>query len=347
VYLAELISLHPLYPAARRAGEEMDRLRSGELPEAPARMPLDWELPLMSGELGMFPEGELRREYRAWVAGLKSPTVPATEGLPADLAASQQWRYMQVELATAQTLAEFRGRESQRLAQLRETLVRSRLTELTNAGIVTGVPPAQARETAAEQQAQIWQEIEEQTQAEQQESEHRIVAEKRRLETQARAQKAVIEREINQEAAARRRAAQEIPELAGLRAEMTGRMEEVVAAGGVGERARQVSGAAPPATVRSSAEQAREEAFAEYEATRQRQLERLAEGQAATLRAIMQDMRRVVMMIAFRDNLRLHVIPAASPVGRDLTGEVRAKVQAVWAGRADLMKGRAQENIQQ
>ena len=226
-------------------------------------------------------------------------------GLPADLEASRRWRDLRAEADAARQLAVFEGQESVRLAGLRDKLVRARLTEITNAGL--GLTGAAAR-------------------------------------TDEGAKRQATARELEGEAAGRRQAEREVPGLAELRSAMTARMQEVVAQGGVGERTRQLAGVAPPAGFRQSGEEVRRQALAQYDQTRRLQIQRLSEARAALLRGILDDTRRGVMLVAFRDHLRLHLIPTGEPVGENLTAQVREKVRAVWAGEPGLMKVEAQEN---
>jgi hypothetical protein len=342
VYLAELLSAHPLYEEARSLGEEIAQLQSGSRPGF--LWPAPWSVPLLSGGLGPFPEAALRGEAHNWRAGLETAVAVLPPGLPADLETSRQWRYLQIDAKRAHKLAALESAESARLATQREELVRSRLTELTNVGLDLSLPAPQRREEADRKQAAIWAEIEAEMAAETTASKAEVAAEGKALAVEAAAEKAKIEAEILAEAEARRRQAQTSPALQDLREDMNKAVEGLVAQDGVGERTKQLAGIPPPAGMRESGAQAQAQVLAQYEATRRLQIERLRAGQAALMLAILADTRRAVLKVAFEDNLRLHLIPTASPVGANLTAEVGERVRAIWTGEPGLEAVGAQEN---
>jgi len=181
--------------------------------------------------------------------------------------------------------------------------------------------------------------------AEAQASQARVAAAQEKLAGESAAAKAKIDAEIAAEAAARRRQAQDSPEAGRLREEMAEAVRDLTAQRGIGERTRQLAGIPPPGEVRESVAQAQGEVLGQYEATRRLQIERLRAGQAALMRAILADTRRAVMKVAFEDNLRLHLIPAGSPVGQNLTAQVHERVRAIWTGEARLGGVPAQENL--
>jgi hypothetical protein len=346
VYLAELIPAHPLYPAAQRLGEEISRLESGH-PTAPnLAFPPPWTTPTLSGVLGDFPEAQLREQWQGWQAGLQTPAALEPPGLPADLEASRRWRYLQVEADQARSLAQVRAQESQRLAQFREQLVRSRLTELSNAGLDLSPEPATGPAANNPQQAQIWKEIEDQVQAEQAKSQARIDAVQQTLAAEAEAKQAEIDRQIQAEAASRKQQAQDIPELGELRQDMSQALSDLVARDGMGPRTRQLAGVEFPSGARQSGEEAQRQSLAAFEQTRQLQLQRLLDGQGVLLSAIVADTRRAVAKVAFEQNLRVHLIPTGAPEGRDLTAQVGERVRALWSGQESLVDLSAQEQTQ-
>lgn len=295
---------------------------------------------MLTAGLGPFPTEALRREAELWRAGLEPPAVAPPVETPTDLQASRSWRYLRIEVEAARKLGELQNAESRALAERREELVRSRLTELTNLGL----PPDADEAQAAAKRAEIWAGIEAEMAAATQASQRRLLAKQQELAVEAAAAKAKVDRELEEEAARRQQRA-ESREAGILRGEMAEAVQALADQQGVQKRARQLTGLGPPAGIRESAVQAQEEVRGQYEATRRLQSERLRAGQAALMRGILADTRRAVMKVAFEDNLRLHLLPAGSPVGEDLTATVRERVRAIWAGEANLKGVPAQEKI--
>ena len=343
VYLAQLMSAHPLYPAAQRLAAEIGRLGRTPAPAVTAEVGERWTTPLFLGPPPLaFPQDAFLRDWQTWQTGLVIPAPPETAGLPPDLEAARDWRYRQIDLEQARKLAEARATESRRLAQFRDKLVRDRLEELTNAGLDLKVPPAEAPQREEETRRRIWDEIEAAVAREQAESaEKRLPAVQAQLDAETARRKAEVDAEVQAEARARRESA--LPTLVEPRQEMEQRVKRFANPPSTGGQPTQLPGMAPTATDLRAAEQARDQALAEYERTRQRQLQRLEESQAALIRSILADVRLAAMRAAFEDNLRLNLVPPGSPRGADLTDQVRRRVELIWSGRDLLSAGSVEE----
>jgi hypothetical protein len=331
VYLAELMSVHPLYRAAQRLSEEISQ-EERQQGQGGLFTPLGaWTARSLADiSLGGYPYEAFHRDWMTWEAQLIGPPELEERGLPPDLEAEKRWRYRQIEWEEAQALAQVRAEEGRRLAAVREELVRERLVELTNAGLNVKLPPGEARQKAEEIRRQIWAEIEQAVSRERQASEARIAAQAERLAGESRRLKSQVDAELEGEARARR----ENRLLGGegpreeMRRGVAGLYERLEANGAHDERP--VAERGP--TDLQEAEEARNRAFAAYQQTRRRQLQRLEESRAQLVRAMLADLRLATMRVAFEHNLRLTLVPPGSPTSVDLTPQVRTYLKAIWSG---------------
>lgn len=331
VYLAELMSVHPLYPAAQRLSEEISR-EEREQAQAGLFAPLGpWTArPLAGVILGGFPYAAFHRYWVAWEAQLVGPPEPQEAGLPPDLEAEKRWRYRQIELEEAQALAQVRAEESRRLAAVREELVRERLVELTNAGLNVRLPAGEARQKAEEIRGQIWAEIEEAVSRERQASEARVALQAQRLASQSRRLKAQVDAELEEEARARRES--RLLGVEGPREEMRRGVAGLPGRPGVDSGRVERPGAEPDGTDLQEAEEARNRALAAYHEARRRQLQCLQECRVQLVRAMLADLRLATTRVAFEHNLRLTLVPPGSPTRVDLTSQVRRYLRTIWSG---------------
>ena len=325
VWLAELMEVHPLYRVARGLGERtawgaetagVGAERGGEAGGVLA-FPVTW-----SG----VPSG-LPGERLSWVASLPAAPEYRPGDLPPDLGATRDWRFRQAENRTAYQLAAAAGEESRRMARLRESLVRGRLSELTNLGLSPRLTPEEAQKQLAEGGEAVWAQIRAKLQIEQTASDRRLVASREQLGAEERAEKALILSEV--EGLARQRQGGSMREGRDPRAALLQEMEQVAGdTGGVSAPARTEllqwnSGRAGPdeeASVRAGLTEAR-----------RRELQRLREEKGRLLLAIARDTRRTVTGLAYQQRWRLSVVPPADPVGTDLTGIARHHLQQFWA----------------
>ncbi len=335
VYLAELLSAHPLYPAAQRLSEEISREEREQGQAAPLASLEPWTArPLAGLSLGEFPYEAFHRDWVAWEAQLVGPPESEQRGLPPDLEAEKRWRYRQIELEEVQALAQVRAEESRRLAAIREELVRERLVELTNAGLSVQLPPGEARQKAEEIRRQIWTDIEEAVSRERQASEARLALQAERLARQSQRLKTQVDAELEEEAQARRES--RLLGVEGPREEMRRGVAGLLGHLGIDSGRLERSGAEPSPTDLQEAEQARNRAFAAYQEARRRQLRRLKESRAQLIRAMLADLRLATTRVAFEHNLRLTLVPPGSPTQVDLTSQVRRHLRTIWSGRTSL-----------
>lgn len=333
MYLAQLISAHPLYSAVRRLGEEIERHRQATPLTTGENISASWEAEGLSGPLpGDYPQQALREDWQAWESGLAAPETSEEGGLPEDLAASRDWRYQQIEADMANKLTRVRTEESRRQARLREQLVRGYLTELTNLGL--GRPPAQDPEQPTRRRQEIWADIQGRLRQEQVQSEARVALAGEQFEADACAKKAQVDAEVQAEAQARREI--QMPALLGPQQEMQERVEELVGQSQAGGRQVEVLGAELPPGVQEESRQAREQILAEYEEARQRQLDRFIKSREKLLHDIWDDTRKAVLRVAFEQNLTIHLVPPGSARGRNLTTQVRRRVEEIWSAQAIL-----------
>lgn len=343
VYLAQLMSGHPLFPAAQRLAAEISRLEQAAVPAIGSGVGEGWLSPLYLGPApGVFPRDAFLRDWRTWQAGLLTPAPLETVGLPPDLEAAREWRYRQIELEQAAQMAQARAAESRVLARLRESLVRERMEELTNAGLDLSVPPAEAARREEEIHRRIWDQIEatvarEQAQAEQK----RLPAIQARLDAETARRKAEVDAQVQAEARLRQESV--LPELVEPRQRMEARVARFADLPFGPEQPAQLGGLAPSVTDLATAERARDEALAHYQQTRLEQIQRLKRSQAALVRLILADVRLAAMRVAFQDNLRLSLVPPGSAFGANLTDRVSRRAQQIWSGRDRLFTGGAEE----
>ena len=354
MYLAELMAAHPLYPAARRLADDISRLSGAGIPAIAGAAGERWTTPLLAGPTPFdFPQNALESDWRDWEAGLVTLVPPADGTLPADLETARRWRDQQIDLEEARQRTVAEADESQKLAEFREKLVREHLAELTNAGLNLATPAAQApgaeamgqqaQETAAaaareaETSKRVWDQIEAAVAQEAAASQQRLAQREAQVKIETAQRQAQVAAEVQAEAKARQ-AAEHPPTQAG-RQEMEARMKEFAASPHQAGRPAPLAGAAPTGAEMRAAEQARAQALAAYEQTRQRQLQRLRESQAQLLRAILADVRLTAMRVAFEDNMRLDLVPPGEPRGRDLTDRVRRRLELIWTGRDVLPVG--------
>lgn len=332
VYLAQLMPVHPLWPAAKRLAAELERLRRPLLPmEISAGW--TWDTPTLLGPAPWaYPQTALRRDWLEWRQGLAAPVSTPDATLPADLQAARLWRYRQIELEQARRLLEAQSLESRRLAQFREQLVREHLDELTNAGLDLSVPPAEARQKGAETVERIWTHIEAMVaRAEAESTQKRLPAVEAQLAEEARRRRAEVDAEIEAEAAARRE--RETPPLVEPQRGFQQRLEKFVERSPEEPGPQQLAGTTPEAGDLVAAQQAYYRAQAEYHQARQRQLTRLENSQARLVRAILADLRLAALRTAYEKNLRLSLVPPGSPQGADLTELVRRRLQQIWSAK--------------
>lgn len=332
MYLAQLMPVHPLWPAAKRLAAELERLRRPLLPmEISAGW--TWDTPTLLGPAPWaYPQTALRRDWLEWRQGLAAPVSTPDATLPADLQAARLWRYRQIELEQARRLLEAQSLESRRLAQFREQLVREHLDELTNAGLDLSVPPAEARQKGAETVERIWTHIEAMVaRAEAESTQKRLPAVEAQLAEEARRRRAEVDAEIEAEAAARRE--RETPPLVEPQRGFQQRLEKFVERSPEEPGPQQLAGTTPEAGDLVAAQQAYSRAQAEYHQARQRQLTRLENSQARLVRAILADLRLAALRTAYEKNLRLSLVPPGSPQGADLTELVRRRLQQIWSAK--------------
>lgn len=198
VYVAQLMSEHPLYDQYRRLDLEIAALRRGcETPEvSPVFLELG-ELFLPGPEPPEFPVARFAGRKAEWRLALL-PDLPApSTSLPADLAAELSWQQRRAERLASQQLARVIAREEECVARERAAAVRARQEALNNAGLDLTLNIREAREAGAQKRQQLWAEIEAETARAQTQAEARITAESQQIEGTLRRQMAAVEAEIS------------------------------------------------------------------------------------------------------------------------------------------------------
>lgn len=325
VFVAQLISEHPLYDQYRRLDLEIAALRRGcQVPQvSPVFLELG-EIFLPGPELPEFPVERFAARKAQWRLALL-PDLPApTTSLPADLAAELRWQQRRAERLASQQLARVISREEECVARERAAAVRARQEALNNVGLDLTQNIREAREAAETERQRLWAEIEAETAQARAQADARITAESQRIEETLRRQMAAVEAEI----AARRESRAQIFVKSG--SELRSRMSNTLTPPdplppGEGATWRPAGGL--PAS--------------RFQPTLAPMIEadrRVRLAQAARLAAIRADLGADIyrstalaaLRIAGVKGWRVHLPPEERQVGRDLTEQIRPELRGMF-----------------
>lgn len=183
VYVAQLMSEHPLYPQLRRLDEEIASLRRSAV--SPGITAPDLRLPdlvLGAPEAPAFPLPEFAQRRSDWEQGPSLIELPASTPLAPDIAAELAWSRSQLRAKMQQQLDEVRSDEDSRLSELRAQAIRERQEQFNNAELDLNVADKDAAAAADATRKRLWQEVEDYVTRERTAAEQRLAQFQKRLE---------------------------------------------------------------------------------------------------------------------------------------------------------------------
>lgn len=200
VYVAQLVSEHPLYEQYRRLEQEIASLQvSCTVPAVPP-VPLELGALFLPGpELPRFPLEQFEHRRALWQATLlpERPVTTSTELAP-DLVAELQWQRHQLERQEQRQIDVLEARENECVAELRAAAVRARQEALNNAGLNIKLPEREAQEAAEKERRRLWDEIEAETAAARAQAQERIATETARIQAETEVAMTEAERSVRQ-----------------------------------------------------------------------------------------------------------------------------------------------------
>ena len=326
VYVARLITEHPLYPQYQRLGEEIASLRRGcSVPQVrPVFLELG-ELFLPPPDPPVFPLREFEARHSQWQLTMLPDRPVTVATLEPDLQAELSWARAQAQQEAATQIEQMQAQQAACVAQVRAEAVKERQEAMSNAGLDMGiaekdVPAAQDRE-----QQRLRAEVEQAVAAAQVAADQRVSQGRQQIEEQMRGKIAAAEARIS--------------------ARMKRRTEIFVKSGSE-MRTRLSKALVPPEPLamgtgllwRPKAEVAAAKG-PEPAVTAMLQREQTLRGaQAAVLVARRADMAAdlergtelAVRRIAGLRGIRVHFPPTEAPAGADLTEQFRAGLRQMF-----------------
>ncbi|MBU0607690.1 MAG: hypothetical protein KKI08_07365 [Armatimonadetes bacterium] len=195
VYVAQLLSEHPLYDQAQHLDQEIAALRRPLQPPAAPPLLLELgELFLPGPEPPRFPLEQFESQRHEWQLTLLPDRPAETTALAPDLAAELAWQRQTAEKEARTALLRLAAQADSRVAEARAAAVRARQEALNNAGLDLTNRTREAAAAAQRTRDQLWEEIEQETS---------------RARAAAEAQLAEARRQVNDEMARRIAAATE------------------------------------------------------------------------------------------------------------------------------------------
>jgi hypothetical protein len=209
VYIARLLSEHPLYPQYQRLAQEIASLQKPcVLPTTPPVFLELGELFLPGPQPPRFPleQFELRRaEWRLTLVPVQPASLAA---LDADLLAELRWSKTQAEERASAQVMLLESREDARVAEVRAEAVRRHQEALNNVGLNLTATDREARDArdAAEQQERrrLWTEIEQEVAAARAAADQTMAASRQQIDDDLQAQLRDLEAEAWQRVEKRR-----------------------------------------------------------------------------------------------------------------------------------------------
>ncbi|MGE5531743.1 MAG: hypothetical protein ACM3VW_06495 [Bacteroidota bacterium] len=210
VYVARLLSEHPLYPQYQRLGQEIASLRKPcVIPTTPPVFLELGELFLPGPQPPRFPLEQFELRRAQWRLTLIPQEPAALAALDADVRAELRWAKIQAEEHAAAQLQRVQSTEDARVAEVRAAAVRAQQEALNNAGLkLTGSGDREAREArdAEEQQERqrLWAEIEQQVAAARTDADRAVAASRQQIDEDLRSQLRDLQAEASQRMEKRR-----------------------------------------------------------------------------------------------------------------------------------------------
>jgi len=326
VFVARLVTEHPLYEQYRRLEQEIAFLRQpcGGPALAPPVFVALGPLFLLPPEPPRFPLERFATDRQQWELTLLPETVATPAELAPDLAAELQWQTRMAERWARQQASNAQARAEASVAEARAAAVRARQEALNNAGLDLGAgDEAKAQAAWQAEHDRIFAEIESETATARAAANERLAQEVGRIQAQMRARIAGAEEDARQRM--------------GLRSEIlvnsgsenrTGMSKALVspeappAVAGVNWQPTVNPAAAPPPDLAalSLADQR----------VRAEQAARLAATRADLARAIYQATALAVLRIAGVRHLEVYLPPEQPAAGRDLTEAFRPALRHVF-----------------
>jgi len=324
VYVARLLSEHPLWDQVRRLDQEIASLRQS--PVAPVAPPVFLELGelfLPGPEPPRFPLDRFQTERRRWELTLLPDRPAETRELAPDLAAELARERRTIELRARRELAEATSREQERVAERRAEAVRARQEAFNNAGLDLTARGREAIAAAQRTREALWAEIEQETS---------------QAQAQAQARLAEVRRQIAHETEQR---------VASATADAWGRMQKraEMAANSGSETRHHMSKGVTPLEPLEMAEGAQWRpsyvpgeqlqptigpmAIAERR-TREAQAARLSVARAQLLQQAYDGVARAVLRIGGAHNWDIQLPPDEPAVGSDMTEQVRSELRRMF-----------------
>lgn len=329
VVLGPLLSLHPLWPEARRLHERaLVLLGSSEQAVVISHRDPSWEMPL----------AEIPWLRQPGAPGLPdlTPAMPRPAEIPSvrkyldGVEEALHWRREMIEAKYARRFQEARAAEESSLAKLEVELWQKVQVAVNNLKVREAMGGPEGRR-AREQREAIESRLERQLQAAREEAEHRLASLAEELAQAKAREMATAEEELRAEGQ---------PEAP---VEMDTGAEALAAL----ERALELAWWAPPepraslppelATVAGDLahreKQIQHEQQAKLAAVRREQAKRLRQQAEELQRLICEDVEAAVRSMALSDGVLLRVPPLERPAGRNMTGEYARKLRALWLQR--------------
>lgn len=162
VYLAPLMSEHPLYEQYRRLEQEIAYLRRPCTAPEVTPLTLDLgELIIPGPEPPAFPLDDFNEQRREWQLTLIPERIPEVTELAPDLAALVEWERAQAEETRLAAMAAAEAEGNRLVAEARATAVRERQEALNNAGLNLNLtlPEREIEAAVAAERERLWKEI--------------------------------------------------------------------------------------------------------------------------------------------------------------------------------------------
>ncbi|MGD9497208.1 MAG: hypothetical protein AB7Y46_12995 [Armatimonadota bacterium] len=325
-YTAVLMARHPLYRALGHLEAALDDL--GEEEWEPVLEPIDERFEQMafleSSALGD-PAEHLRVLDRQWQA--RYPDLALEPGaLGRDLRARVDWEQRRARSVVSAHLARERAAESRRIAQMRAELVRQYQERITNLRIRAELGDQARAQRARSELEQVWAVIDAQVAAEEAAGQELLAQLEAELESEARGRIEAVRGRADELTASRRA---EMSSAGGeLYAQMLAEMAAPWPAAPEGGEVA-VQAEAPNARL-IEAEGLREQAGGARDEAMREQRVRLLRAIGALRARLKSGTETAARVVAYRDGIRLRLVPGEPAGGENLTGSMAERLEAFW-----------------
>lgn len=334
-----LMPMHPLHKELRSLQEHSNALRGIRQPDLAGQIQQPWESRVIVGPvLTDYPTQRLAQWREGWWEGLPRVQGGPLGQLPRDLEARLAWRQQQIHQQTREQLRQAEAEGSQRLAKLRIKAAEQFQKERRNLGLDLSLSDAEAQQRATERRAEIWQQIEQQLAREAKRGQAKLQRLREKLKQQEDQAVAATRQELlsrdqqrySQQEATVRSAQQQLRQMVEEIGEPDWLLPQPVTQPG--------QSAPTPGT----AGELRQQAFAEYEALRAQQIERLTAHKVALTATIAAATRQAAQRVAWEEDIDLHLLPDQSVHGVDVTDVIATRLNTMWTKpeSSDTRRGR-------